>query len=1532
MIIFFRNWGIIVLLFIAVFSNLNPNKLTAQNFVELQKVIENPRFAIANFGTSVSIDGNFAVVGTPSSPSMPINQFFIGAAYVYEKQNGQWQFVQKLTPNDTSNSFGSSVCVKGNLIIVGDPRYDKAGFGQNNNTGAAYIFERQTNWVLLKKIESPFPGRNYQFGTSVAIENDFAVVGEIKLPDVGAIISLGKAHVFKRTGGNWSNNPTVETLSGDFLGGRFGGAVAVNGNSLIVGQHADNLNGAQKGSVFLYRYNGNSWTAIPAQKIIAIDGQDYDHFGFSVTIEGNTAIVGAYPHNLDPNGVQPSPFAGAAYILADNGNNWSVSQKIVANDRLTDTYARFGYSVDLSGNLSIIGALGSSRDSIGQNLLTESGSSYIFKKNTASGQWAESQKINGSYRDALDRFGNTVGISGTDIIVGAYNDDDDLQGANNLTDAGSVFFFEPDCPLSITKTVSQNNVSVGSPVTFTITVCNNGSQTINNINVTDPLSGNFVVQNPGSFTQNGSNLVFSLASLSPNACTTLTFSAYAMGIPCQTNQLSNCVYATTSDCNDTVSACVNLTTSGLSSSGPQYATFSNAILAGALPASGSTNTTSIIFGTILQNLPTYEFGPGSNIFMAPGAEIVVDGERTLILSNAVMQGCDTLWRSITLKPGGGIETKNNSIIRDAQYAIELAPSCRVNCQKTNFLDNFISIYASPTFTNNSFNQFVLLQNVFRTVQGLKRNFIGQSNIPVLSPVGAQGLSGIWVHNLTSFYIGLGQGVILNRFTNLINGIVVYNSDTKVYDVQFTNIFTNNTYPNMQSNGSRLPKGNGIFANGRGGFHTFIQQGMGSDLNSTPSFVNCTNGINSISNTMLVSNNNMINIVNGISSSFAQKRQLTIQNNRIEATDMGIWLFQNDPTVPIQGSGQLAGTDVSNNKITVGRNSQTTGTAGIMIQESNMMGSSFAGANRIEVFNALGGLVETNVSGALNTKDTVLMYYTIANPTSNTDKDGIFVGGSLGSSPLFNASTCNFISLIPVNNNGNPLNNPIAPFLALLQMNSNNQNIDGIHFMAVQSGTIDPGRAECNFINGTHRGLRFDGVNNFTNGIMGNRFRNNFYGLDIPTTNSIIGINTGPFSGIAGTADLSGNNWPNSIPNLLLAQGALEAKNSSGQSVASQFAFNSSTNPDFRPSPYDPAPWFTPAPGTNYDCGTSCGGPISNLIAPPPTLSKLDTVIVKDSLQLDPLYADETKWQAKRELFGRLRANAQLAPAGSDFRIFADSIETQNIGLLESIQESSRAAHSLSASFVAQWHSERMQLNNLEDSLFVLDTLIAVTALAQQAPLLTQRANLLAIIEPLALQCHGKQALVQNNLDNALTMVDSDNQSIATALNIEQWEKILNSIYFNTISKGHDNYSAAEEQALMQIAAGCPLEGGATVLKARSMLGYTRWQRWDDMSGCISPSPKNLISGTKEEIIALGEDFILYPNPASSQLNLMMVSGENEAFHVQITNTLGQNIILKDFNANKKIGTIDISNLNNGIYYLSIIRSDKKVITKVFSKI
>ena len=125
---------------------------------------------------------------------------------------------------------------------------------------------------------------------------------------------------------------------------------------------------------------------------------------------------------------------------------------------------------------------------------------------------------------------------------------------------------------------------------------------------------------------------------------------------------------------------------------------------------------------------------------------------------------------------------------------------------------------------------------------------------------------------------------------------------------------------------------------------------------------------------------------------------------------------------------------------------------------------------------------------------------------------------------------------------------------------------------------------------------------------------------------------------------------------------------------------------------------------------------------------------------------------------------------------------------------------------------------------------------------------------------------------------------------------------------------------------------ATVLKARSMLGYTRWQRWDDMSGCISPSPKNLISGTKEEIIALGEDFILYPNPASSQLNLMMVSGENEAFHVQITNTLGQNIILKDFNANKKIGTIDISNLNNGIYYLSIIRSDKKVITKVFSKI
>jgi uncharacterized repeat protein (TIGR01451 family) len=1502
------------------------NYLFAQNFVELQKVIENPRYLSSNFGASLSVDGDWAVVGALASPSTPINQFFVGAAYVYQKQNGLWQFFQKLTPNDTSNSFGASVCIKGDLIIVGDPRYDKANLGQNNNAGAAYVFQRQTNWVLVKKLESPIPGRNYQFGTSVAIENDFAVVGEIKLPDVGAVISLGKAHVFKRTGGNWSNNPSVETLSGDFLGGRFGGAVAINGNSLIVGQHADNLNGTQKGSVFLYRYNGSSWTAIPAQKIIATDGQDYDHFGFSVAIEGNTALVGAYPHNLDPNGAQPSPFAGAAYILTDNSNTWSVSQKIVASDRLTDTYARFGYSVDLSGNLSIIGALGSSRDSIGQNLLTESGSAYIFKKNITSGQWAESQKINGSYRDALDRFGNAVGISGTDIIVGAYNDDDDLQGANNLTDAGSVFFYEPDCPLSITKTVNLNNVSIGSPVTFTITLCNNSSQAITNINVTDPLSGNFVVQNPGSFTQNGSNLFFSLASLSPNACTTLTFSAHAMGIPCQTNQLSNCVFATTSDCNDTVSACVTLTTSGLSSAGPQYQTFSNAILAGALPASGSFNTTSIIFGTILQNLQTYEFSPGSRVFMAPGAEIVVGGERTLILSNAVMQGCDTLWRSITLKPGGGIESKNNSTIRDAQYAIELSPSCRINCQKTNFLDNFISIYASPAFINNSFSQFILLQNVFRTAQGLKRNFMGQSNIPVLSPVGAQGLSGIWVHNLTSFYIGLGQGVILNRFTNLVNGIVVYNSDTKVYDVQMTNIFTNNTYPNTQTNGSRLPKGNGIFVNGRGGFHTFIQQGMGSDLNSTPSFVNCTNGINSISNTMLVSKNYMINMVNGISSSFAQKRQLTIQNNRIEAIDMGIWLFQNDPTVPIQGGGQIAGTDVSNNKITVGRNSQTTGTAGIMIQESNMMGSSFAGANRIEVFNALGGLVETNVSGALNTKDTVLMYYSIANPTSNTDKDGIFVGGSLGSSPLFNASTCNFISLIPVNNNGSPLNNPIAPSLALLQMNSNNQNIDGIHFMAVQSGTIDPGRAECNFINGTHRGIRFDGVNNFTNGIMGNRFKNNFYGLDIPTTNSIIGINTGPFSGLAGTSDLSGNNWPGNIPNLLQAQGALEANNLSSPS-ASQFAFNSSTNPDFRPSPYDPAPWFTPAPGTNYDCGTSCGGPISNLIAPPPTLSKLDTVIVKDSLQLDPLYANETKWQSKRELYGRLRANVQLAPAGSDFRNFTDSIETQNIGLLENIQESSRAAQSLNASFLAQWHSERMQLNNLEDSLFVLDTLIAVTAPAQQSPLLTQRANLLAIIEPLALQCHGRQALVQNNLDNALTMVDSDNQTITTVLNIEQWEKTLNSIYFNSIAKGHDDYSPAEEQALLQIAAACPLEGGATVLKARSMLGHTRWQRWDDMSGCVSPTPKNLISDTKEEIIALGEDFILFPNPASQTLNLVYNGSSDKSHQISISNSLGQ-ILYKNEAVNTNL-QINVSQWNNGIYFLTVSEDGKLVGTKSF---
>jgi len=178
-------------------------------------------------------------------------------------------------------------------------------------------------------------------------------------------------------------------------------------------------------------------------KIVADDRGANDEFGECVSISGDNIIVGAWFEDEDEDGLNTLSYAGSAYLFSknrDGPDNWGQQKKIVASDRASGD--RFGCAVSISGDYAVIGAHTEDEDASGGNTVSGAGSAYIFYKDHGSpGNWGEVKKIVASDRSVYDFFGEAVCISGDNIIVGAFEDDDDANGSNPLAEAGSAYIF-----------------------------------------------------------------------------------------------------------------------------------------------------------------------------------------------------------------------------------------------------------------------------------------------------------------------------------------------------------------------------------------------------------------------------------------------------------------------------------------------------------------------------------------------------------------------------------------------------------------------------------------------------------------------------------------------------------------------------------------------------------------------------------------------------------------------------------------------------------------------------------------------------------------------------------------------------------------------------------------------------------------------------------------------------------------------------------------------------------------------------------
>ena len=352
------------------------------------------------FGTSVSISSDYAIVGAPFDDDKGHQS---GSAYIFEKNGNSWNQVTKLTTSDgaATDSFGWSVSISANYIIVGAPEQGYTSQSETARAGSAYIFENSGNgWNQVAKLTASDGAASDSFGWSVSISGGYAIIGAFDDDDNG--IDSGSAYIFEKSGNGW-NQVAKLTASDGAASDSFGYSVSISGGYAIIGARYDD---EKKGCAYIFNKSGNSWNQVA--KLTASDGAPLNWFGSSVSISGDDAIVSALYDD------DKGTISGSAYIFEKNGNSWNQVTKLTASDGAA--YDFFGSSVSISGGYAIVGAR------YDDDKGSSSGSAYIFEKSGNS--WNEVAKLTASDGAANNCFGSSVSIFAGYAIVGANEDDD----------------------------------------------------------------------------------------------------------------------------------------------------------------------------------------------------------------------------------------------------------------------------------------------------------------------------------------------------------------------------------------------------------------------------------------------------------------------------------------------------------------------------------------------------------------------------------------------------------------------------------------------------------------------------------------------------------------------------------------------------------------------------------------------------------------------------------------------------------------------------------------------------------------------------------------------------------------------------------------------------------------------------------------------------------------------------------------------------------------------------------------------------
>jgi FG-GAP repeat len=363
----------------------------------------------ASFGMTASISGDYAIVGAPHDEASIFGQ---GSVYIFFRSNGVWTQQAKLFASDPqiNANFGFSVSIDGNSAIVGAPNYDGAGGGTNE--GRAYVFTRTgTVWSQVGFLLANDRMPHDNFGRHVSISGIYAVVGAPY--DDGSGTDQGSAYVYNAPWIFGQGQLAKLTASDGAADDIYSWSLDIDGDYIIIGSPNDDGTVSNQGSAYVYYRltNPAGWTnGQPHQAKFSKSTPGVgDNYGSSVAINSTLLAIGVPGHDGIFSG------QGAVYIFRRSGGMWSSLATVTAPD--AEASMEFGSSVSLDNNYLLIGSIWDDND-----IFPDQGSAYLYHYNGAS--FILQRKIYDDDPETGELFGYVVGLSGFNIIIAAPSKND----------------------------------------------------------------------------------------------------------------------------------------------------------------------------------------------------------------------------------------------------------------------------------------------------------------------------------------------------------------------------------------------------------------------------------------------------------------------------------------------------------------------------------------------------------------------------------------------------------------------------------------------------------------------------------------------------------------------------------------------------------------------------------------------------------------------------------------------------------------------------------------------------------------------------------------------------------------------------------------------------------------------------------------------------------------------------------------------------------------------------------------------------